>query len=76
MKKIPSLIFMVGALAIVCGGVWVWMVIMTAIAGNYGPGFALAFVLASGFAAITYWDIIALPWRAWAALCIDIDRRI
>lgn len=76
MKKVSALIFLVGAMAMVCGAVWVWMYILTTIAKDYGPGFAFAALVLSAVFIKFYWDWIAAPWRAWMALWNDFDRRL
>lgn len=75
MKQISALIFLLGALAMIGGGVWVWLYIMTLVAKNYGPGFAVAALFLSMGAAKLYWHWLAAPWRAWLRLWADIDRR-
>ena len=74
-KKISGLIFLLGALVMICGAVWVWMYILTEIAKDYGPGFAVAAVAVSAVLIYEFWDWVSFPWRAWLALWREIDTR-
>lgn len=76
MKNISALIYLLGCLALICGGVWTVMMILTQVADNYGPGFGLGALVLCIFLSYGYRHVVGIPFVAWAALWAHWDARI
>lgn len=76
MRSLSALIYLLGNLILLSGGVGSCIYLLVATSITYSVGVAACGVVLLIVGILKYWEYITIPWVLWRESWVNIDRRI